>query len=400
MKSFFQTQRIPFRLVVIVPFVAQIILTVGLTTYISFRSGQRSINQVAAQLRSETNTRIQERLNEYLREARVLTRLNGRSFEGGSLDLANIEDVMSLFYQQLQSFELLSLIYVGLSTGEFMAVSREQGDIIFDYVRPDDSLYLRYLADGRGRPGEQIPSSGLQDYDPRQRPWYITTETAGVPIWSPVYPFYYDVLVAHGRVKIGIGDVTGHGLQSGVLMLMVQTAVRTLLVSDEQDPLRFLVILNRVIYDNIQRMQADKNLTLAFVDYKAGSLRLSGSHEALIIVRADGRLEQISTQELGIPLGLEEDIGRFVKQLELVVDVGDVVVLYTDGVTEANNSQGEFYGLKRLCQQIQAHYQKSAHQIQEAVIADLRQFIGTAEIYDDISLLVMKQRPSAIHQDI
>ncbi|NJO85911.1 MAG: HAMP domain-containing protein, partial [Synechococcaceae cyanobacterium RM1_1_27] len=57
---------------------------------------------------------------------------------------------------------------------------------------------------------------------------------------------YYDVLVDHGQIKIGIGDVTGHGLQSGVLMLMVQTAVRTLLVCNERDPIKFLTILNRV----------------------------------------------------------------------------------------------------------------------------------------------------------
>jgi len=63
---------------------------------------------------------------------------------------------------------------------------------------------------------------------------------------------YYDVLQHKGRVKIGIGDVTVHELESGVLMIMVQTAVRTLLAYNEPDPVRFLSGMNSVIYDNVK----------------------------------------------------------------------------------------------------------------------------------------------------
>ncbi|MBN1889494.1 MAG: substrate-binding domain-containing protein, partial [Thermoflexales bacterium] len=72
---------------------------------------------------------------------------------------------------------------------------------------------------------------------------------------------YYDVLQHDGYVKFGIGDVTGHGLESGVLMLMLQTAVRTLLIRGERDPVRFMEILNRTLHENLQRMDVDKNLT-------------------------------------------------------------------------------------------------------------------------------------------
>jgi sigma-B regulation protein RsbU (phosphoserine phosphatase) len=88
---------------------------------------------------------------------------------------------------------------------------------------------------------------------------------------------YYDVLSYDGRVKIGIGDVTGHGLESGVLMIMVQTAVRTLLENNETDPVKFLSVLNRTIYHNIQRMNIDKSMSIALLDYEEGKLRLSGT---------------------------------------------------------------------------------------------------------------------------
>ncbi len=88
---------------------------------------------------------------------------------------------------------------------------------------------------------------------------------------------YYDVLQKHGVLHIGIGDVTGHGLESGILMLMTQTAIRTLVEHGEPDPKTFLTTLNRVILKNAQRMQVDKTLTFALVTYQGGSLKIVGS---------------------------------------------------------------------------------------------------------------------------
>jgi phosphoserine phosphatase RsbU/P len=203
---------------------------------------------------------------------------------------------------------------------------------------------------------------------------------------------YYDVLQQNGRIKIGIGDVTGHGLESGVLMIMVQTAVRTLLQSEENDPVRFLDILNRTIYGNVQRMSSDKNLTLSLIDYEKGKLILSGQHEEVIVVRKNGTLERFDTIDLGFPIGLEEEIFGFLDQQHVHLDAGDVVVLYTDGITEAENEDRQLYGLERLCEVICQHVDQPAIAILQAVIADLRSHIGTHKIYDDITILVLKQK--------
>ena len=203
---------------------------------------------------------------------------------------------------------------------------------------------------------------------------------------------YYDVLQQNGRIKIGIGDVTGHGLESGMLMIMVQTAVRTLLQSEENDPVRFLDILNRTIYGNVQRMSSDKNLTLSLIDYEKGKLILSGQHEEVIVVRKNGTLERFDTIDLGFPIGLEEEIFGFLDQQQVHLDAGDVVVLYTDGITEAENEERQLYGLDRLCKVICQHVDEPAIAILQAVIADLRSHIGTQKVYDDITLLVLKQK--------
>jgi sigma-B regulation protein RsbU (phosphoserine phosphatase) len=202
---------------------------------------------------------------------------------------------------------------------------------------------------------------------------------------------YYDVLRGNGVVKIGIGDVTGHGLESGVLMLMVQTAVRTLLASNETNPTRFLGIVNKVIYQNIQRINSDKNLTLSLMDYSDGKLRLTGQHEEVIIVRKDGRLERIDTTEFGMPVGLDEDITEFLSNTEIPMESGDVAVLFTDGVTEAEHLDMSQYGVERLCDVVVANHAKTAQEIKEAIIADVMAHIGTNKVYDEITVLVIKR---------
>ncbi len=203
---------------------------------------------------------------------------------------------------------------------------------------------------------------------------------------------YYDVLQHHGRLTIGIGDVTGHGLESGVLMLMVQTAVRTLMENNETDPKQFFEVLNRTIYKNVQRMDSNKNLSLCLIDYHDGVLNLSGQHEEMLVIRFGGAIERIDTIDLGFPIGLEETIEDFVFQTQVRLNTGDVVVLYTDGVTEAENYFGKHYGLEQLCAVVQRYWQLSANNIRQAVIQDLRSHIGVEKVHDDITLVVLKQR--------
>lgn len=111
---------------------------------------------------------------------------------------------------------------------------------------------------------------------------------------------------------------------------MTQMVVRTLFNSGETDPVRFLDILNRTLFDNVQRMGTDKNLTLSLLDYAKGEVRLSGQHEALIVMR--------------------------------------------------------------LYEMVRQHWGQSAEAIKEEEVTDVRQHIGAYEVYDDITLVVVKQQ--------
>ncbi|MDR9803260.1 SpoIIE family protein phosphatase [Rhizobium hidalgonense] len=203
---------------------------------------------------------------------------------------------------------------------------------------------------------------------------------------------YYDVLKNGSRLKIGIGDVTGHGLESGVLMLMVQSVARALQEAGNTDAVKFLTTLNSALFKNIVRTKIDKHLTLAFLDYDGKEMILSGQHEEVVVVRANGEVERIDTMDLGIPIGLEADISAFIKTREIAFAKGDLILLHTDGVTEAENDAGELFGMERLCREAVRLKDLSAEKVVAEIVATLMGFIGSQKIYDDITLLAVRHR--------
>ncbi|MEG4342384.1 AAA family ATPase [Microcoleus sp. A003_D6] len=203
---------------------------------------------------------------------------------------------------------------------------------------------------------------------------------------------YYDVLNHGGQATIGIGDVTGHGLESGVLMIMAQTAIRTLLTHSETDAVKLLQTVNQTLFNNVERMNSGKNMSLALLEYRDNTLRLSGQHEEVILVRSSGEIERIDTIDLGFPIALEADITDFIATAEIQLNSGDVVVLYTDGITEAFDMNRNQYGIQRLIEVVALNREQSAAEIQQAVIDDVRRYIGEQKVFDDITLVVIKQK--------
>lgn len=208
---------------------------------------------------------------------------------------------------------------------------------------------------------------------------------------------YYDILPHDGGIKIGIGDVTGHGLESGVLMLMAQTAIRTLITHNETDSKRFLSVVNRTIYDNVQRMQIDRMMSLSLIDYCDGRMRISGQHEDVLLVRRDGQVQRLDTIDLGAFVGITEDISDYISEVEAVLKPGDGAVLYTDGIIESHPEGTDptvenLYGLDRLCDVVSRHWHLSAEEIRWSVIEDVTRHMGRKnKIDDDLTLVILKQ---------
>jgi len=138
-------------------------------------------------------------------------------------------------------------------------------------------------------------------------------------------------------------------------------------------------------------MNSDKNLTLAILNYSEGRVSISGQHEETLVVRSGGHIERIDTIDLGLPIGLDDDIADFIDRTMVELHTGDGLVVYTDGIPEAFNLEKKQYGMERLCQVISQNWQYSAREIKQVVIEDLREFIGEQKVFDDITLLVLKR---------
>jgi len=207
---------------------------------------------------------------------------------------------------------------------------------------------------------------------------------------------YYDVLPGSGGCWLGIGDVAGHGLRPGLVMMMLQSMVAALGRENfAAAPREIVKIVNAVLYDNVRnRLRQDEHATLTLLRYFAsGELVFAGAHEDLVILRAaTGRCERIET--LGTWVGATEDIADATEDQHARLENGDVLLLFTDGVIEAANAAGEQYGIERLCSALEVAGGAPVAEIRDRLLASVQGFLAVQ--HDDIALLVARHTRPAV----
>ena len=199
---------------------------------------------------------------------------------------------------------------------------------------------------------------------------------------------YYDIFTIDGHEWVLIGDVSGHGVPAGLVMMMCQTAVRTALHGDPgMDPDRLLATVNRALTENIDRLGEDKYVTITAMRRDPdGVIHYAGLHQDMFVHReADGLVEDVRSS--GVWLGIADEISPMLRVKQLELGPGDTLLLYTDGVTEARRD-GRMLdndGLRRL-------FQSLAHQSAEQIVAGILSELGGYDKRDDVALVVIKQR--------
>ncbi|MCP4132043.1 MAG: AAA family ATPase [bacterium] len=147
---------------------------------------------------------------------------------------------------------------------------------------------------------------------------------------------YYDIINAHDRDWIAIGDVSGHGVPAGLIMMMVQTAIHTAITQNpDLSPSELLTIINTVLKENIARLNEDKYMTITvFAAHENGTVMFSGLHQDILIFRAHSNtVDLVETQ--GMWIGMPYNIQETLTDDSFVLDTGDTMLVYTDGITEA-----------------------------------------------------------------
>ncbi len=189
------------------------------------------------------------------------------------------------------------------------------------------------------------------------------------------------------RIGLLVADVTGKGIPAALMMADVRALLHAA-TDNAGGPGDALSRVNRIL---VRERSSTLMVTavLLVLDAASGALRYAGAgHEAPLIARCAGGVEVLEAG--GTILGLFGDLSFTDREARL--DPGDALVLYTDGVTEARDGDGRFYGDERLLEVVGGVCGRPAATIMQAIVDDVRAFRGDADPFDDLTLLVVERR--------
>jgi serine phosphatase RsbU (regulator of sigma subunit) len=199
---------------------------------------------------------------------------------------------------------------------------------------------------------------------------------------------YFDVVhVDEECWAVVVADVSGKGVSSALLASLLQGALLTINRTGKRLEER-VKRLNRFLNE---RTQGEKYATIlcGLLDHSGSFEYVNAGHCSPILISPDGQFEYLETT--GMPVGLLEDT-EFVSEKKQLRP-GDKLVIYSDGVTEAANPAGEFFGKKRLTEVVSAHSTAGCAALHDAILEAVTAFIASAAQADDITLLVVEYSP-------
>jgi sigma-B regulation protein RsbU (phosphoserine phosphatase) len=232
---------------------------------------------------------------------------------------------------------------------------------------------------------------GIQaSFLPHSAPVVAGLDLAGVNLpYREVGGDYYDYIrIVEHQLGLAIGDVSGKGIAAALLM----AAFRASLLAEIRNHYairRILQKVNRLLYESTE---PGKFVTAFYgvLDAKNRVFTFSNAgHNPPLLLHADGRAEWLT--EGGLPLGVLEDAQYEERPVPLAL--GDVLVLYTDGVTEATNASEEQYGVKRFETLVRRLADRPAETILDAVREDVESFTGERHLNDDLTMVVARIVP-------
>ncbi len=198
------SSKIPLRLMLVLPFVAQIFIAVGLTGWLSLRNGQKAVNDLASKLRNQVSERIDLHLDNYMAVPHMVVQNNWDAIDQGFLDMKDTEKLGRFFWRQLQAFKIPYILY-GFDSGNLASAGYNyEGDLItIDEVNREKNGHAHLLNWGTNNKGERTEilqdwgeypkgerTEILQDwgeYPMKKEGWYAEAVKQGKTVWSPVY---------------------------------------------------------------------------------------------------------------------------------------------------------------------------------------------------------------------
>lgn len=200
----------------------------------------------------------------------------------------------------------------------------------------------------------------------------------------------YDFIESGDKLYLYVGDVTGHGVTAGLIMAMVNAMISSF--SETFPTAKDIIIQTNKHIKKYVKPSMYMTLVMLCWDKKEQSMSYVGAgHEHILIYRKDtGVIDDIVSG--GTALGMIDDVSTNVQEKKITLGKGDMIVLYTDGITEAKNSSNELYGLENLKKCITDYASEySATGLSHHIAENLSGFVGEESQLDDMTLLVVER---------
>ncbi|WP_146395077.1 SpoIIE family protein phosphatase [Planctomycetes bacterium CA13] len=202
---------------------------------------------------------------------------------------------------------------------------------------------------------------------------------------------YFDYIhLPNGRIGIVVADVVGHGVAAAMFMAKLSAETRFCLASDE-NVARAIERLN----DRMSRLHVERFITflLMVIDSNSDTATIVNAGHMAPVVRLfrDGTISEPGEEESGLPIAIDD--GMTYEAVEIPMNVGDVAVLYTDGINEAMNAADEEFGMDRI-RELTA-LGGDAEEITDRIVDGVLQHIGTTPPFDDMCLVVVERVSAA-----
>ena len=269
---------------------------------------------------------------------------------------------------------------------EMLAVFAAQAAVALERARLTRELLDRRRLEKELAIAREIQASFL----PKRAPEVPGFELAGATQpHDEVGGDYFDFIrVSDSRLGIAIADVSGKGIPAALIM----AGFRMSLLAEIRNEFTMRAVMRKVNSLLHESTERDKFVTLFYgvLDWKNRSLSFSNAgHNPPLLLRGDGRVQYLL--EGGVALGVLPD-ARY-EERPLALQPGDVLLLYTDGVSEAESSAGEQFGTRRLEQCLQRISGGTANEILKGVVDEVTAWSGEHGVSDDLTLVVLKVNP-------
>ena len=275
----------------------------------------------------------------------------------------------------------------GIYTDEFIELYKNlaaQIGIAWRNAKQTDKLIAASEQDKELRIAESIQLGLLPD----KMPQIAGLDIAGICIPAKqVGGDYYDFIEQPASLDIVIADVSGHNVGAALLMAAARTFIQAR-ARQIPSPTAVIDALNRFLYEDLSK--AELFITLFYLTYDYDKQQISygnaGHNHPLIYRKASKTFDELDAE--GLILGIKKEV--VFEERHCSIAAGDILILYTDGIVEAENNREELFGIKQLKNAIMENIDCSAQEIIDNTMSMARMFQGRRHFNDDVTIVVIK----------